>query len=463
MSDTIAAIATGNVLSAIGILRLSGDGVLTVIDRVFRPANGRPMSEAPDRKLVYGAFCDTDGQTLDLCLCTVSRAPHSYTGEDTAELQCHGSPAVLRAGLQALFAAGARQALAGEFTKRAFLNGRMDLTQAEAVIDLIHAETTLDAKNAAGQLGGAVLRRAQAVYDALQDIASHYHAVIDYPDEDIPDFQLSAYEATLTDCIDQLQRLLDTFSRANVLHGGVPAVILGRPNAGKSSLLNALAGYERAIVTNIPGTTRDTVETKVTLGGYLFRLVDTAGLRDSDDPIEQLGVVRSRQALAEADLVLAVCDGTQPLTEEDHDLLREALAQADTILLANKRDLPDFTLPQPAANDAPNTLTVVPLSAKTGDGLDTLETTLARRAETLLPQAAQSAAGELLTNQRQTQAAQRALDGVTRARDALDLGMTPDALLTDVEAALEALGELTGRTVREDITARIFSRFCVGK
>ena len=463
MSDTIAAVATGNVLSAIGILRLSGDGTLAVIDRVFRPANGCPMSEAPDRKLVYGAFCDTDGQTLDLCLCTVSRSPHSYTGEDTAELQCHGSPAVLRAGLQALFTAGARQALAGEFTKRAFLNGRMDLTQAEAVIDLIHAETALDAKNAAGQLGGAVLRHAQGVYDTLQDIASHYHAVIDYPDEDIPDFQLSAYESALTGCIDRLQRLLDTFSRANVLHGGVPAVILGRPNAGKSSLLNALAGYERAIVTNIPGTTRDTVETKVTLGGYLFRLVDTAGLRDSDDPIEQLGVARSRQALAEADLVLAVCDGTQPLTEEDHDLLREALAQADTILLANKRDLPDFTLPQPAANDAPNTLTVVPLSAKTGDGLDTLETTLAQRAETLLPQAAQSAAGELLTNQRQTQAAQRALDGVTRARDALDLGMTPDALLTDVEAALEALGELTGRTVREDITARIFSRFCVGK
>lgn len=463
MSDTIAAVATGNVLSAIGILRLSGDGTLAVIDRVFRPANGRPMSEAPDRKLVYGAFCDTDGQTLDLCLCTVSRAPHSYTGEDTAELQCHGSPAVLRAGLQALFAAGARQALAGEFTKRAFLNGRMDLTQAEAVIDLIHAETALDAKNAAGQLGGAVLRHAQDVYDTLQDIASHYHAVIDYPDEDIPDFQLSAYERALTGCIDRLQRLLDTFSRANVLHGGVPAVILGRPNAGKSSLLNALAGYERAIVTNIPGTTRDTVETKVTLGGYLFRLVDTAGLRDSDDPIEQLGVARSRQALAEADLVLAVCDGTQPLREEDHDLLRQALAQADTILLANKRDLPDFTLPQPAANDALNTLTVVPLSAKTGDGLDTLETTLAQRAETLLPQAAQSAAGELLTNQRQTQAAQRALDGVTRAKDALDLGMTPDALLTDVEAALEALGELTGRTVREDITARIFSRFCVGK
>ena len=292
MSDTIAAVATGNVLSAIGILRLSGDGTLAVIDRVFRPANGRPMSEAPDRKLVYGTFCDTDGQTLDLCLCTVSRGPHSYTGEDTAELQCHGSPAVLRAGLQALFAAGARQALAGEFTKRAFLNGRMDLTQAEAVIDLIHAETALDANNAAGQLGGAVLRRAQSVYDALQDIASHYHAVIDYPDEDIPDFQLSAYEATLTGCIDQLQRLLDTFSRANVLHGGVPAVILGRPNAGKSSLLNALLGYERAIVTDVPGTTRDTIDARVTLGGVLLRLTDTAGLRGTSDPVEAIGVHR---------------------------------------------------------------------------------------------------------------------------------------------------------------------------
>ena len=189
MSDTIAAIATGNVLSAIGILRLSGDGVLTVIDRVFRPANGRPMSEAPDRKLVYGAFCDTDGQTLDLCLCTVSRAPHSYTGEDTAELQCHGSPAVLRAGLQALFAAGARQALAGEFTKRAFLNGRMDLTQAEAVIDLIDAQSAAAAKNAAAQLDGGLRRRLEPVQEALIDITSRFYAVVDYPDEDIEDIQ----------------------------------------------------------------------------------------------------------------------------------------------------------------------------------------------------------------------------------------------------------------------------------
>lgn len=455
MSDTIAAIATGNVISAIGIIRLSGDDTLAVIDRVFRPSSGKAMSESPNRKLVYGALCDTDGQTLDLCLCTISRGPSSYTGEDTAELQCHGSPTVLRAGLQALFAAGARQALAGEFSKRAFLNHRMDLTQAEAVIDLIHAESAQEAKNAVGQLCGAVLRRAQGVYDTLADIASHYHAVIDYPDEDIEDFELTAYTAALTDSIAQLQRLLDTFARGSVLHSGVPSVILGRPNAGKSSLLNALLGYDRAIVTDIPGTTRDTIEERVTLGGVLLRLTDTAGLHATADPVEALGVGRALDAAGQAALAIAVFDASEPLTADDRQVIQAAQQAQERIAVLNKSDLPAALSAEDFTADFDRVCIV---SAKEHTGLATLEEAVA--ALFPLPDAP---AGEILTNARHADAVSRALESLRAALDAMQLGVTPDAVLTEAEEAMSALGELTGASIREDITNRIFSRFCVGK
>ena len=455
MSDTIAAIATGNVISAIGIIRLSGDDTLAVIDRVFHPSSGKAMSESPNRKLVYGALCDTDGQTLDLCLCTISRGPSSYTGEDTAELQCHGSPTVLRAGLQALFAAGARQALAGEFSKRAFLNHRMDLTQAEAVIDLIHAESAQEAKNAVGQLGGAVLRRAQGVYDTLADIASHYHAVIDYPDEDIEDFELTAYTAALTDSIAQLQRLLDTFARGSVLHSGVPSVILGRPNAGKSSLLNALLGYDRAIVTDIPGTTRDTIEERVTLGGVLLRLTDTAGLHATADPVEALGVGRALDAAGQAALAIAVFDASEPLTADDRQVIQAAQQAQERIAVLNKSDLPAVLSAEDFTADFDRVCIV---SAKEHTGLASLEEAVA--ALFPLPDAP---AGEILTNARHADAVSRALESLRAALDAMQLGVTPDAVLTEAEEAMSALGELTGASIREDITNRIFSRFCVGK
>lgn len=455
MSDTIAAIATGNVISAIGIIRLSGDDTLAVIDRVFHPASGKAMSESPNRKLVYGALRDTDGQTLDLCLCTISRGPSSYTGEDTAELQCHGSPTVLRAGLQALFAAGARQALAGEFSKRAFLNHRMDLTQAEAVIDLIHAESAQEAKNAVGQLGGAVLRRAQGVYDTLANIASHYHAVIDYPDEDIEAFELTAYTAALTDSIAQLQRMLDTFARGSVLHSGVPSVILGRPNAGKSSLLNALLGYDRAIVTDIPGTTRDTIEERVTLGGVLLRLTDTAGLHATDDPVEALGVSRARSAAGQAALAIAVFDASDPLTADDQQVIQAAQQAQARIAVLNKSDLPAALSAEAFAADFDRVCIV---SAKEHTGLAALEEAVA--ALFPLPDAP---AGEILTNARHADAVSRALESLRAALDAMQLGVTPDAVLTEAEEAMGALGELTGASIREDITNCIFSRFCVGK
>ena len=452
MSDTIAAVSTGMQVSAIGILRLSGDKAINIVDKLFIPRSGKKMSESEDRKLVFGSLCDLDGQTLDICLCTISRAPHSYTGENTAEIQCHGSPAVLRAALDAVFALGARQALPGEFTKRAFLNGRMDLTSAEAVADIIDAETAEAAKNAAGQLGGAIGRRIDKIYDFLTDLSSHYHAVLDYPDEDIEDFTLVAYKAELHAAIAELKRLADSYSGGKLLHGGIPAAIIGRPNAGKSSLLNAVLGYDRAIVTNIPGTTRDTIEEKLRLGGVLLRLTDTAGLRETDDEIERLGVMRSHEAMENAELVIAVIDGSGEVTAEDEEIIRCAEKAPHAVVAVSKSDLgkkpvlPETTLP------------VVELSSMTGEGLEKLAEVI----KTLFPMP-DAPAGEILTNARQAEAVDRALAALTAAYDALLQGCTPDIVLTEAEGAMSALGELSGKTVREDVTNRIFERFCVGK
>ena len=452
MSDTIAAVSTGMQVSAIGILRLSGDKAINIVDKLFIPRSGKKMSESEDRKLVFGSLCDLDGQTLDICLCTISRAPHSYTGENTAEIQCHGSPAVLRAALDAVFALGARQALPGEFTKRAFLNGRMDLTSAEAVADIIDAETAEAAKNAAGQLGGAIGRRIDKIYDFLTDLSSHYHAVLDYPDEDIEDFTLVAYKAELHAAIAELKRLADSYSGGKLLHGGIPAAIIGRPNAGKSSLLNAVLGYDRAIVTNIPGTTRDTIEEKLRLGGVLLRLTDTAGLRETDDEIERLGVMRSHEAMENAELVIAVIDGSGEVTAEDEEIIRCAEKAPHAVVAVSKSDLGKIAvLPE-------TTLPVVELSSMTGEGLEKLAEVI----KTLFPMP-DAPAGEILTNARQAEAVDRALAALTAAYDALLQGCTPDIVLTEAEGAMSALGELSGKTVREDVTNRIFQRFCVGK
>jgi tRNA modification GTPase len=387
----------------------------------------------------------------------ISRNPHSYTGEDTVEFFCHGSPIVLSEVLRTLFAYGVRQALPGEFTKRAFMNGKMDLTQAEAVIDLIEAETPIAALNAAGQLHGAISKKLNAVYSALVDIIAHFHAVLDYPDEDIDDFKLQDYKDTLEKSKIELNRLIASYERGRFLHAGIRAAIIGRPNTGKSSLLNMLLGYDRAIVTDIPGTTRDTIEEKVLVGNVILRLIDTAGLRDTGEVIEKMGVERTLSAIKTAQLILLVLDSSEISHENELDIFREIPANIPKIILQNKIDLPlnpEFRVPDSGLINT----SVVRISALTGDGLDDLEAEIKR----LFPEPESGSIGEIITNTRQFESIFRARFSIGEALKAMSLS-TPDAILTEVEAALAAIGEVIGKTHREDIISRIFERFCVGK
>ena len=453
MAHPIAAIATGLVRSGIGILRMSGDGCIDLANRVFALYNGQALSSLPDRKLTRGTLFDAQNRPIDEAMVFVSHAPHSYTGEDTVEFQCHGSPAVLTAGLSALLSNGFHQAGPGEFTKRAFLNGQMDLTQAEAVIDLIDAETADAAANAAGQVAGVLRKQLDPIYDSLMDICSHFHAVLDYPDEDIEPFRLQSYVDTLQSASRKLDALLSSCRRGNFIKNGVQAAILGAPNAGKSSLLNALAGFDRVIVTDIPGTTRDAVEQTVTLGRHLLRLLDTAGIRDTSDTVEHLGVERSFQAAQSCQLAFFVVDGSKPLTPEDEAAMDAALQAPEALAILNKQDLPCVIDPC----ELPFSY-VIPVSCAKQDGLDLLEQALDMVFDDEAP-----CDGSILTNARQADAIAKSRASIEAALSSLRLGMTPDAVLVDVEAAMEALGEATGRVVREDITNRIFERFCVGK
>ena len=453
MSQIIAAVSTGNVVSAIGIIRMTGAGCAEVADKVFTRMNGKSLAEAPERKLVLGDLHDSQGRVIDQCCAVFTPGPNSYTGEDTVEFHCHGSPAVLAAGLDALYRAGARPAQRGEFTKRAFLNGRMDLTRAEAVIDLIEAETAEAAANAAGQVGGRLQKKLEPVYNDLKDLCSHFHAVLDYPDEDIDDFRLQEYAGAMKQDGKTLEAILSTYSQGQILKRGVRAAIVGKPNVGKSSLLNTLAGYERVIVTEVAGTTRDTVEETVKVGNVLMRLIDTAGIRQTEDRIEAMGIERSRKAIEGADLVILVIDSAQELSAEDEEVIDLCCELENVIVLLNKSDLEPVIEP----SDLPF-MYIIRFSAQTGEGMEQFVDLVEEFFDSEMP-----CDGSILTNARQYDAIRRAKEALDSALKGLKMGFTPDAVLTDVEEAMEAMGEVTGATVREDITARIFERFCVGK
>lgn len=452
---TIAAIATGQAPGGIGVVRISGPQARAVGDRVFRSVGGRALAGMRGYTAAFGGVFSPDGEKLDDAVALVFAAPKSYTGEDVVELSCHGGLVVTRRVLRAVLDAGAAPAGPGEFTRRAFLNGKMDLAQAEAVMGLISASGEQAARAALAASGGALSKRVGALREELAQLAAHLAAWADFPDEDVPAVDSGGLDQSLAQTEAGLARLLAGFEAGRALREGVETVIAGRPNVGKSTLMNLLAGRPRSIVTDLPGTTRDVVEETVTLAGVPLRLADTAGLRATDDPVESLGVAAARRRLETAQLVLAVFDASQPLTPEDEGWLA-LLDPARTVAVVNKTDLPPALDTGALAARFPR---IAALSAAQGQGLEGLE----RQVADLLGTAAfQPEAGELFT-QRQRADASAALEAVRQARQALADGMTLDAVTVWVEEALGALSALTGQRVSDEIVDRVFEEFCVGK
>lgn len=454
MAQTIAALSTASG-GAIGIVRISGERAEAYLSALFTPIGNRVLEP---RMLTYGTLT-INGQVIDRPMAVFFPAPATYTGEPMAEIHCHGSSAVLEGILQALFAMGARQAQAGEFTRRAFLNGKLDLFAAEAVNDLVCAQSVQAAALATAQLGGHISSEFSDMRHRLIAMCAQFLAVIDYPDEEIEDLPLSEIHDALEQMRKRLQMLCDSYQRGRALREGLPCAIIGRPNAGKSTLLNALLGYDRAIVTNIAGTTRDTVEETLRLEGLVLRLQDTAGLRETDDPVERIGVDRAKDAVTmakEDGVVLAVFDGSQPLGAEDAIVIEQAKDAKRAIAVVNKVDLStqmDITALSQRFS------AVVTISAKQHEGLDTLTETLINLTGIHdLPQD-----GGLITNVRQADILSRTARNLEQASRQLLAGFAPDAIVYEMEQAIDSLGDMTGEHVQEDIIDHIFANFCVGK
>jgi tRNA modification GTPase len=449
-TDTIAALATPPGVSALAVVRLSGGEAVDVAGRVFR--GRRPLGELPPRTLAYGHATDADGAPIDEVTAVVLRAPATATGEDVVELTCHGGTRSAPRLLTALFAAGARAARAGEFTERAFLHGRIDLAQAEAVADVIHAETDLAHRLAARQIEGALSRGLSAVAESLRDALAEIEARVDFAE----DVDGVAVPAAVADALSQAEAALELLLAGADLgrraREGARVVLAGRPNAGKSSLFNTLLGEDRALVTAEPGTTRDALAERLDLEGMPVRLLDTAGLREAE-AIEALGVERARRELDAADLVLWVVDGSRPETDEDRRAFTP-LAGRPHVVARNKSDLP--AAPQSVEPEG-----AVSVSALTGEGLPALRAALAAALRGGRP--AGAAAEALVTNGRHIEALRQAREAIAAARQGARDKAPGELVAGDVRVALEALGEVTGEAVAPDLLERIFARFCIGK
>lgn len=454
MEQTIAAIATPNAAGGLSVIRVSGKDAIAVCEKCFRAVSGKKLSELKGYRAAYGTVM-AEGLPLDEAVALVFRAPKSYTGEDVVELSCHGGIYITRAVLRAVLEAGASPAGAGEFTKRAFLNGRLSLTQAEAVAELIAAQGKQSAQAALTAMEGNLYRAVSAVKDQLITAAGHLSAWADYPEEEIPAVEREGLSAALTKAEETLKALLAGFDSGRLMRAGINTVIAGRPNVGKSTLMNLLAGQERSIVTDIAGTTRDVIEDTVSFGGVTLNVSDTAGLRETADVVEQAGVARSEKKLAQADLVLALFDSSSPLTEEDLAFIQKIDCKY-AIAVLNKTDLG-----QVLKEDAltPYFSRVVPISAKNADGLARLEEAV----KDLFALGSFDPFAPMLANERQRGQAEQAASYLREALEALQSGMTLDAVTVSVESAAEALLMLSGERVTDAVVDEVFSHFCVGK
>ncbi len=454
METTIAAISTGQAPGGLGVVRISGPEAFLVAQRVFRSLHGKRLDDMVGYSAALGEAVTAGGEKLDDCVALVFRSPKSYTGEDVVELSCHGGLIITRMILEAVLAAGAQPAGRGEFTKRAFLNGKLDLAQAESVMELIsaHGAEGVRLASAAGQ--GALSRRVAAIRANLEEFAVHLAAWADFPEEGLEEVDAAALEKNLRNSGDELSKLLDGFWRGEIAREGLRTVIVGRPNVGKSTLMNLLAGRRRSIVTPYAGTTRDVVEELVSLGGVPLLLADTAGLRTTEDPVEKIGVAAAQERMRAAQLILAVFDGSQELSQEDVQLV-ENLGELPVIAVVNKADLPRRLNLEILRERFEQ---VVEIAAASGQGVKDLEHALIQ----MVGGDFHPEDGQLFT-QRQRAAARSAKKSVDQALEALAAGMTLDALTVCLEGALSSLYQLTGQQVSDQIIDQVFEKFCVGK
>lgn len=459
LDDTIAAIATAPGIGGIGIIRVSGPEACDVVNRIFHSKQSVPLGERQTRTIHYGHIVHPKtGKTLDEVIVVLMKGPHSYTAEDVVEIQCHGGFVSVREILKVLLSEGVRQAEEGEFTKRAFLNGRIDLTQAEAIIDIIDAKTEQSLEVAVNQLDGTLSKYIRALRDELIAMIAHLEVTIDYPEEDIEEVSAQEVRTGLAPILEKMDTLLATAQRGKLLRDGVMVSIIGRPNAGKSSLMNALLREDRAIVTNIPGTTRDSIEEFLTIQGIPVRLIDTAGIRETEDIVESMGVEKARQYLDKADVVVLVIDGSKPLEPEEQELL-QLITNRPSIIFLNKADQAQYISKEEIA--AMGTFTeIVTISAAQGEGMDEMARVITSLVQGGSVQASHEA---MLSNVRHITLMEQAKVSLDQSILAIDSGMPIDLIVTDIRAAWELLGDITGESLRESMVDELFKRFCLGK